>query len=139
MALKSNQSEQMAKRLKQDLEKLAPELKVAADAAASLEIKDGQDVVARIALKRREFEGFNIIHELSSSAGQGFPEHECWLAMKEDTSLERCAKLVKAAAAVGASELKIVKTAEAPEAADLIEANVAVALPNDARLGSVGA
>lgn len=138
MALKSNQTEQMAKRLKQDLEKLAPELKVAAQ-AASLEIKDGEDVVARIALKRREFEGFNIIHELSSSAGQGYPEHELWLALKDDSSLERCAKLVKAACAAGASELKLVKTADAPAEADMVEANVAITLPNDARLGAIGA
>jgi len=139
MALKSNQTEQMAKRLKQDLEKLAPELKIAAAGSASISVKDGEDVVALIKLKRRSFEGFNIVHELSESAGQGFAEHELWLALKDDTSLERCAKLVKAAAAAGASEMKLVKTAEAPAEADLIEANVAATIPNDARLGAVGA
>lgn len=143
MALRSNQTEQMSRRLKQDIQKLAPELTTASEQDASgnpiIAIKDGEDTVAIAKLKRRSFEGFNITLELDSSAGNGYPEHEMWLGMKDDTSLERCAKLVKACAAAGASELKIVKTAEAPTDEDLAEANVSATIPNDARLGSVGA
>lgn len=143
MSLRSNQTDQMAKRLKQDLEKAAPEYKcfVASDAAGNpmIRINDGSADVALARLKRRSFEGFNITLELSPEAGQGFPEHEMWIAMKNDASLERCAKLIKIASAQGCSELKFVPTVAAPVEADLVDANVTLTLPNSPLLGSIGA
>jgi hypothetical protein len=140
MALASNTKEQIAKRLKQDIEKLAPELTCAAKAAADgqpmIEIKDGATVVALAAIKRKSFNGFNIVAEISSSAGEGLPEHDAFLIVKDDQSLVRMAKLAKAAAGVGCASLKVAASA-APAEADMTDANT-TEIPNDARLGAVG-
>lgn len=142
MALASNTKEQLAKRLKQDIEKLAPELSVsalqmAADGQPKLEVKDGATTLAVCAIKRRTYKGFNVVAELSESAAEGLPEHECWVALKSDASLAHTAKLVKAASALGCSVTKLVSSA-APAEADLVDASVTVELPNDARNGQVG-
>lgn len=143
MSLRSNQTDQMAKILQQTLQKAAPEYSAisASDAAGNpmIRINDGTQDVALARLKRRTFEGFNITLELDASAGNGYPEHELWFALKNDQALAVCAKLTKAMATAGCSELKFITTAAAPVEADLIEANVIITLPNDARLGSVGA
>jgi hypothetical protein len=143
VALASNTKEQLAKRLKQDLEKLAPELSVsalqaAADGQPKLEVKDGATLLAICAIKRRTYKGFNVVAELSESAAEGLPEHECWVALKSSATVAQTAKLVKAASALGCSVLKLVSTAAAPVETDLVEASVTVELPNDARNGQVG-
>jgi len=142
MALASNQSEQMAKRLKQELEKSAPELAAALkqDAAGApvVELKDGATVVALMAIKRRTFSGFNIVNEISADAGNGYPEHELWLVVKDDTTLPRMAKLTKAATAIAASGLKLCVEA-AVDMADIgDETKVDLEMANDARLGFAG-
>jgi hypothetical protein len=136
MALKSNHTDQMAKRLEQDLKLLAPELSIKLKADGLIEIKKAAAVLALAKLKRMSFDGFNIVAELSGSAGEGFPEHQAWLVIKNDATLGEIAKLVKAVAAAGAAELKVVESA-APAEADMVEAN-ATSIPNDARLGAVG-
>lgn len=143
MALASNQKEQLAKRLKQDIEKLAPELSVSAlqagaDGQPKLEVKksDGS-TLAVVAIRRRTYKGFNVVAELSESAAEGLPEHECWLCIKSTASMVETAKLVKAAAALGCSSLKLISDAS-PAEADLTEENVAAEMPNDARVGHVG-
>ncbi len=138
--MRTNQREQMAKRLKQDLEKLAPEFSVAPSTYNSeplLSISDNTGVVALAWLKPRSFEGYNIVAELSSDAGQGYPETELWLDVINSTSLARMAKLVKAATHIGASSFKLL-TSAAPATADLVDANVVEELPNDPRIGASG-
>lgn len=141
MALASNTKDQIAKRLKQDLEKLCPELACAAKAAADgqpmIEVKDGSDVVALVAIKQKSFSGFNIVAEISSSAGEGMPEHDAWLVIKDDQSLTLAARLTKAVAGAGCASLKVVESSD-PAEADLVEAD-ATEIPNDARLGATGA
>lgn len=142
MSLASNQKEQMAKRLKADLALLAPELAAASlqdsDSNPVIQLKDGSDVVALAAIKRRSFNGFNVVAELSASAGEGYPEHELWLAVIDTTTLARQTKLTKLCAEMGCSSMKLVVTEAAPALADLVDANVSLELPNSARLGSVG-
>lgn len=142
MALQSNHKDLLAKRLKQELSLLAPELsaKTLADADSDpvIELKDGANVVALAAIKRRTFTGFNIVNEISASAGNGYPEHELWLAVKNDISFERLAKLTKATSSMGCSTWKFIKTVAAPALADITEANVSLEMPNDARVGHSG-
>ena len=142
MALASNTKEQLAKRLKQDIEKLAPELSVstlqaAADGQPKLEVKSGSTTVAVCAVKRRTYKGFNVVAELSESAAEGLPEHECWVVIKSDATLSQTAKLVKAASTLGCSVTKLVSSEE-PSESDLVDSSVTVELPNDARVGQVG-
>jgi hypothetical protein len=142
VALASNTKEQLAKRLKQDIEKLAPELSVsalqmAADGQPKMEVKSGSTTLAVVAIKRRTYKGFNVVAELSESAAEGLPEHECWLVLKSDATLAQTAKLVKATAGLGCSVLKLVSSA-APAEIDLVDSSVTVELPNDARNGQVG-
>lgn len=136
--LKSNETEQMAKRLQSDLKIIAAELSTEKPQENALVIKSGADVKAVIVLKRREFNGFNILNELSSEVGQGFPEHEAFVVFKADCTLVQIAKIVKATAAIGCSSMKICQTAAAPSVADATDANLQAELSNDARLGAVG-
>jgi len=140
MALKSNQTEQMAKRLKSEIEKLAPEFKVE-NSGTLLTVKEDGAAVSFIKLQRRSFDGFNIAYELSESAGQGFPEHECFVAFKDDFAHEKFAKIVKCAASAGCSEMKLCKVPAAStlDASSAAESSVTATIPNDARIGSVGA
>lgn len=138
MALKSNQTEQMAKKMQQTLQKLAPEFTIEL-ADVSVTVKSAGAVIALIKMSRRSFDGFNIAYELSTSAGQGFPEHECFFAFKSDQAMEACVKISKAVFNAGCSEVKFIKTASAPVDADLVDANVSSVIPNDAFNGSIGA
>lgn len=139
MALKSNQTHQMAQRLQDDLKRLAPDL-TSALSDNLITISDStSSVVAQILMQRRQFDGFNIAYELDSSAGQGFPEHQCYLAVISSMSLEHVVLLAKAVSAMGCSETNFIKTVAAPAPADLVDANVSAIIPNDARLGSIGA
>jgi hypothetical protein len=136
--LKSNETEQMVKRLQADLKIIAAELSIEKPSENALVIKEGADAKAAIVLKRRTFEGFNILNELSSEVGQGFPEHEAYVVFKNDCSLAQIAKIVKASAAIGCSSMKICQVSTAPSAADAVDANLVAELANDARLGAVG-
>lgn len=143
MALASNQKEQLAKRVKQEIEKLAPELTVSSVQAGSdgqpeLTVKSNGTVIALLAVRRRTYKGFNIVAEISESAAEGLPEHELWLAVDDSNTLVQNAKLLKASFALGCSGLKLIVTTAAPVEADLVEANVSAELPNDARNGFVG-
>jgi len=100
------------------------------------------DTIALIALKRRTFAGagFNIVNDISASAGEGYPETECWVDMNSDNTkatLARHAKIFKLATAMGCSVMKVLSSA-APVEADLVDANVQAEIANDARLGQVG-
>lgn len=142
MALANNQRHQMAKRLNADIPKLEATYTASLvdyNGDPEVIVKDSSAVVvARILLKQRSFSGFNVVAELSSSAAEGLPEHECWLDMKDSLTFDKIAKLVKACDQVGASSLKILSSA-APAEADLIDANVLAEIPNNARLGATGA
>jgi hypothetical protein len=141
MALANNTRDQLAKRLKQDLQLLAPEFTVAVSACAdgnpSLTLSNAAGVQAYIAIKRRTYVGFNIVAELSASAAEGTPEHECWLDLNTGLGLVEVVKLTKAAAGIGCSSLKVLSSA-APADADLVDANVLADIPNDARVGYAG-
>ena len=136
--LKSNETEQMIKRLQADLKLIAAELSVEKPQENALVVKSGADVKAVIVMKRREFNGYNILNELSSEVGQGFPEHEAFVVFAADCTLVQIAKLVKATAAIGCSSMKVCQTAGAPSVADASDANLQAELGNDARLGAVG-
>ncbi len=142
MALASNQKDQMAKRLKQELEKSAPELAAALKQDASgdpvVELKSGATVVALLAIKRRTFSGFNIVNEISAEAGNGYPEHEMWMVVKDDTTLPTMLKLSKAAAAIACSGIKLAVEASADMADIGDESKVDLEIANDARLGFAG-
>lgn len=136
--LKSNETEQMIKHLQADLKLIAAEFSIEKPSENALVIKSGAEAKACIVLKRRSFSGFNILNELSSEVGQGFPEHEAFVVFKADASLAAIAKIVKATAAIGCSSMKICQTAAAPSEADASDANLVAELANDARLGAVG-
>jgi hypothetical protein len=142
MALANNHREQMAKKLKADLQLLAADLacKLSDDAGDPLiELKSGSTVVALLKIQRRKFDGFQMLAELSSDSAQGLPEHECWVAIRDTMAHDRFAKISKAAFGIGASSLKlVVKNGADPASSDLVEANVTAEIPNSARLGAVG-
>jgi hypothetical protein len=143
MALASNTKEQLAKRLKQDLQAAAPEMSVsalqaAADGQPLLEIRDASAVLIAIAqIKRKTYVGFNIVAELSASAAEGLPEHDLWLVIKNDQSQAVTAKLAAVAHRLGTASFKLCPSA-APAEADAVDANVALELGNDPRHGAVG-
>ena len=143
MALASNMKRQLARRLADDMVQLNPTYTVAqSDTAAgdpALLVSEAGVAIAAMQIKRRSFTGFNIVAELSSSAGEGFPEHECWLVMKSDAAPHKAASLMKAADLAGCSVVKIGEVVAAPALTDLIDANVVLEIANSARNGQTGA
>ena len=136
--LKSNETEQMAKRLQADLKIVAAELSSSKPQENAVVVKAGAVTKAVIVLKRRSFSGFNILNELSSEVGQGFPEHEAYVVFKADATLVEIAKVIKVTAAIGCSSMKVCQTAAEPTVDDAVDANLQAELSNDARLGAVG-
>jgi hypothetical protein len=142
MALASNMKRQLARKLTDDMTALNPAYTVAAqDTAAgdpSLLISTGGVAIAAMQIKRRAFIGFNIVAELSSSAGEGFPEHECWLVVKSTQDPLTVAQLMKAADLAGCSVVKFGEVTAAPALADLIDANIVAEIANNPRMGQTG-
>lgn len=86
MALASNTKEQLAKRLKADLQVRFPTYTVNVSSAAGGQVPTAGDplltiinassvTVAVVAIDRLSYNGFNVVAELSSSAAEGLPEH----------------------------------------------------------------
>jgi hypothetical protein len=143
MALATNTRYQLAKRTKADVELREPTYTVTQLETAAgdplLIINDGSDDIAGILIEQRNFDGFNVVAELSASAAEGLPEHVMWLAVDSGSSTTIVARLTAAAKAIGTSSLKMVLNQAAPIVeADFIDANVATEIVNDARNGASG-
>ena len=141
MALASNTKEQLAKRFQADLGIREPALVVEPSVMANgdpmLTIKSAGVAISVAAIQRRSFNGFNVVAELSASAAEGLPEHVLMIMIKNNQTQLVTSKLAMYAKQMGTSSVKIGFTAAVGEA-DLIEANVAQEIPNDARLGASG-
>ena len=142
MALANNQREQLADRLKADIELREPGFTVARSVATSgeplLTVNDGTNDIAVLAIQKRTFDGFNVVAELSASAAEGLPEHITWLAIRADATQAVVARLTVAARDIFASSLKLVFETPVNAASVLDEAKVAEELPNSARYGASG-
>lgn len=141
MSLASNTSDQLAKRLKADLQlrdaSLTVDMSLNAAGEPLLTVKNGATVEACIALQRLSYNGFNIVAELSSSAAQGLPEHVCYLQILNSLGQLKAAKYGMFVKALGTAALKLSFNA-APGEANMTDANVAEQIANDARLGTAG-
>lgn len=143
MALATNTRFQIAKRTKADIELREPTYSVRQSESAAgnplLIINDGVADIAGILIEQRNYDGFNVVAELSASAAEGLPEHVMWLAIDSGQSTTVVARLVAAAKQIGTSSLKMVLNQAAPitEAA-FVDANVATEIVNDARNGASG-
>lgn len=140
MALANNTRFQLAQRLTQNLKSLNPDCTIAQSTDGidpALAISDTSGVIAVAVIRQKTFIGLNIVAEISSSAGEGTPEHDLFLAMLPTTSPSRASKLSKAASLLGTASLKIVEDAT-PLAAHCVDANVTAEIPNSAEFGSVG-
>lgn len=142
MALASNTREQLAKRLKAEIE--VREIGFVADMGLTsagdplLTIKNASGTtVAYASIARRSYNGFNVVAELSSSAAEGLPEHVLFMLMDSDNAAALNAKLSIYAAGMGCSSTKL-GFMSTITAADLVDANVAVEVPNSGRYGAVG-
>lgn len=141
MALASNTKEQLAKRLKADIELregYTAELGQLASGDPVLTIKDASaTLLAYCSIARRSFNGFNVVAELSSSAAEGLPEHIAYLLMDSDNSALINSKLAVYVSQLGCSSMKLgFKSTIATS--DLTDANVNAEIPNSARYGAVG-
>lgn len=141
MALASNTKEQLAKRLKADIELRDSSLTVVSDVSSAgdpvLTIKSGATVVGLCMISRRSFAGFNVVAELSSSAAEGLPEHVAFLLQLNTNSQLLTAKLAMVVKQLGTSSVQLGFKA-APVIADLVAANVSEEIPNDSRVGAAG-
>jgi len=96
MALATNQRLQMAKRLQQSLQALAAEYTATLTADASgnpvVTLADPANsgaLVAVLDLTPKQYNGFNIVNELSASAGQGYPESDLYLVMLDNAPVDK--------------------------------------------------
>jgi hypothetical protein len=141
MSLASNTREQLAKRLKADLQlrdgSLTVDMGLNAAGDPLLTVKNGVTVEMVVAIPRRAYNGFNIVAELSSSAAEGLPEHICYAQILSTLSQLKTAKYAMWVKALGTSSMKLSFNA-APAEANMTDANVAEEISNDARVGAVG-
>lgn len=142
MPLANNHREQLAKRLKADLELRFPTYTVTASTAATgepiLAVNDGSSDIAYLAVSKRTFDGFNVVAELSSSAAEGLPEHVTWLAVDSGESQLSTSQLVHAASKLGTSSLKLAFEASVDSSDVLDDSKIVAELVNDARNGASG-
>jgi hypothetical protein len=147
MSLASNHRFQLMKRLKRDMELAAPEFALSDESVDSganpaLRLKIAGTDVALIAIRRKSFNGFQVVAELSSSSAEGLPEHDMWVQVDTDAAgvtVAKAAKIASMAAKIGCASMKLVFSTAAPAEAQLIEANISEDIGNDARLGATGA
>lgn len=141
MSLASNHKDQMAKRLKADLELRGYSATIDLTAANDplLTIKSGATKLAICQITRRSFNGFQVVAELSTSAAEGLPEHIAYLLVDSAASQLNTSKLAMFVKALGTSSMKLgfVVNASLTEA-NLTDANVAAEIGNDARSGASG-
>ena len=142
MALASNHKEQLAKRLKADLEirnpSLTVDLSVRSSGAPLLTVKSGATIVSVVSVVQRSFSGFNVVAELSSSAAEGLPEHVVNMLQLSTNSQLLTSKLTLTAFSLGASSLNI-GFKSSPVESDLDTAsNFSEEIPNSARYGASG-
>ena len=142
MPLANNQREQLAKRLKADIELRESDWVVTTSTATGgepvLEVDNGSGDIAFFAISKRTYAGFNVVAELSSSAAEGLPEHITWLAVDTGASQLETAKLMKIASDLGASSIKLAFQATVDSTDVLDEAKVVAELPNNTRSGASG-
>jgi len=142
MPLANNQREQLAKRLKADIELREPDFIVTPETASTgepiLKIEDSGGTIAFAAISKREFAGFNVVAELSSSAAEGLPEHITWLAVDSGESQLVTSRLIVAVRDIGTSSLKLAFEASVDNTDVLDDAKVVAELPNNARAGASG-
>lgn len=141
MALASNTREQLAKRLKADLQLRDPSLTVDSGLSAAgdplLTVKNGATVEMTVLISRRSYNGFNVVAELSQSAAEGLPEHVCYAQILNTLGQLKTAKYAMFVKQLGTSSMKLSFDA-APAEANMTDANVAEEIANDARVGAVG-
>lgn len=146
MSLSTNSRQQMIKRIKQDIKFSMPAV-VTTDAPQAngepgIMLSIAGVNVSHIALSPRSFNGFQVVAELSSSAAEGFPETDLYLQLDTDAAGMNhnvAAQIVHNASKLGCSMIKMIASTASPAAANAIDANVTAEIPNDARLGAVGA
>lgn len=141
MALANNQRDQLAKRLKADIEVregYTVDLSYLSSGDPLLTIKNtSATIIAYCSIARRSFDGFNVVAELSSSAAEGLPEHVAYMLVDSDEADAVKAKLSVYAYSLGCSSTKLGFKAVIASS-DLVDANVNAEIPNSARLGAVG-
>lgn len=142
MPLANNQREQLGKRLKADIQLRKASLTLTESVATGGEpvilVSAGGDEEAAFAVSKREFSGFNVVAELSSSAAEGLPEHITWLAVDTGATQLFAAEMMQLAVDVGASSVKLVFEASITAASVLDESKVAKELEANARTGASG-
>jgi hypothetical protein len=137
VALPSNLKQQIAKRLADAIQRLDGDMKATAVADSTLKVEKAGATLAVITLKTRSFHGYNIVAELSSSAGEGQPETELFIELNSANGIADNAKLIKLASAAQCSCMKVLESA-APAEANAVDANVLAEIPNSPYLGAVG-
>lgn len=143
MALASNHKDQLAKRLKADIQLREPTYSVDMGSMASgdpmLTVKNAAgSIIALVSVARRSFSGFNVVAELSNSAAEGLPEHVAFLLIDQAQTALVSTKLAMYVKNLGTSSVKLGFKAAPLVEADLVDANVSAEIPNDARYGAVG-
>jgi hypothetical protein len=96
-------------------------------------------LVAEVALSAMQFNGFNVVAELSSSAAQGLPETVAYLLTDTTQSQLVTQKLGAYVKQLGTAALNVgfVASASINEAA-FVPSNIAFTIVNDARSGAAG-
>ena len=146
MSLPTNSRIQMMKRLKQDIQYSIPSLTITDSPLSTgepgLMLSVAGVDVSHVSIKGRDFNGFNVVADLSSSAAVGFPESELFLQLDTNAvgmDYNMSSRIMHNVAKLGCSITKLIASTASPSPANALDANVTAEIANDARLGAVGA
>jgi hypothetical protein len=112
------------------------------DGSPALVIKSGATAIAYVAVQPRSFNGFNVVAELSSAAGEGYPEHVVHVYFDTDAAgmdTATAAQIAMLAGRIGASSMAVYQNTTAPSNAVIIAANLVYEIANTDEAGAVGA
>lgn len=146
MSRPNNSSQQLMKRFKRSMQRLAPAYTLVdgtlANGNPAVTIKSGATVIAYCAVDTMSFSGFNIVGDLSSAVGEGTPEHVFKAYFDTDASgMNRDveALFVALAARLGCAVTEVYENTSAAAEAALIAANLKQSIPASDETGAVGA
>jgi len=147
MARAYNVKYQLMTRFQRFMQVLAPSYQLVndtlADGSPAVYINDSNGApLGYAAIDPRSFSGFNIVAEISQSAGEGTPEHIFMLYFQTNAAsigYDVTGLITALAARIGCSSTQIYLNTTVPSSAVLIPANLKQDIPASAEDGASGA
>jgi hypothetical protein len=113
-----------------------------ADGSPAVLIASGGTTFGLAAIQQKSYSGFNIVGDISTSAGEGNPEHNFKLHFKSNASpatIDATSLVSILAARTGCAACQIYLSTNTPAEAELTDANLKQTIAVSSEMGQIGA